>query len=75
MALSEDARKELRDAIQIVRHDKFYAKYVKAQPNSDDDQDTEDTGKGKVTPPPEKGKETKPVKRSAWWGELMTDDE
>ena len=73
MTLSEDARKELRDAIAIVREDKFelYARDTllrhTAKPEKEDPEGV----------PPRKDEPNDPPKtrKTGYWGELMDDDE
>lgn len=76
MALSEDAKKELKEAIRIVREDRFgkYAhgvlsKYAQkdVEPKVDDDPNVPPK---KESDPPE---DTPTVKKSGYWGELLTD--
>ena len=76
MPLTDDARKELQEAIRIVREDRFEA-FVRQQhakpPANEPESKLEKDG---VKPPPEKEGETNTPnepKRSAYWGELMTD--
>ena len=76
MPLTEDAKKELREAIRIVREDRFEA-YVRQQhakpPATDPESKLEKDG---PNPPPEKTVEKEEVKepnKSAYWGELLND--
>lgn len=86
MPLTEDARNELREAIRIVREDRF-EKYVRSRlPKNDPpkdpkdpliDDDPKDPPKDPpADPPPPKDDPKDPPKeprKSAWWGELMDD--
>ena len=77
MPLTDDARNELRAAIAIVREDRF-EKYIRTNhfpPKTNTDEEGKD--KDGVKPPPEKEGENEGVKeepkRSAYWGELLSD--
>lgn len=82
MPLTEDARNELKEAIRIVREDKF-EKYVRSRvPANDPPKDPPKDpllDKDPPNPPPPVNDPPKdPPKdlprKSAWWGELMADD-
>ena len=85
MPLTDDARKELQEAIRIVREDRF-EKFVRGRMKSEDKDppqkdpliDPEKDPEKDPTPPPGKDPEKDPEKdapkpKSAWWGELMND--
>ena len=79
MALSEDARKELREAINIVREDKFetYARDVLLK-HTKKEEPVKDPGKDPNGPPPKpEDEKTDPPKarKGGYWGELLSDDE
>ena len=76
MPLTDDARRELREAIGIVREDRF-EKYIRTNhfpPKAKEEGEKEKDG---PTPPPGKEEENEKVndepKRSAYWGELLSD--
>lgn len=81
MPLSEDAKKELADAIRIVREDKFEA-FARAhigtyKSSTEPSADPGKTGGGPADPPPPKTGEDPPdppkPPKSGYWGELLTD--
>lgn len=85
MALTEDAKAELAAAIAIVREDRF-EKFVRSHTvkpvEKPKDPVLDDDEKGPNPPPPKDDPETdpkndpdKPKSKSAWWGELMEDDD
>lgn len=80
MALTEDAKNEIREAVRIVREDRTYAMLhglanpPKADPPADPPTPPVPPG---PTPPPADPPPTDPPtppKRDAYWGELLTDD-
>lgn len=82
MPLTEDAKRELQEAIRIVREDRFekFARgYVsKNAPQKDPLIDPEKDPEKDVPPPPpgkdpetDPEKEEKPKRTSRYWGELM----
>lgn len=81
MPLTEDARNELREAIRIVREDRF-EKFVRGRvPKNDPPKDPTKVDPlldkdGPDAPPPVNDPPKDPPKeprKSAWWGELMDD--
>lgn len=76
MPLSEDAKNELKEAIRIVREDRFgkYAvgilsKYAHTDtPTNEPEKDPNMPPKKDVPP-----QDTPPVKKSGYWGELLDD--
>jgi hypothetical protein len=78
--LTDAAKKEIADAIAIVREDRF-EKYVRSRhteaPKEEPKADELIAPEGTATPPPPK--ETPPAndppakKRDAWWGEILSD--
>lgn len=84
MPLTDDARKELREAVRIVREDKFEAFVRSRVPKNDPPNDPPkdpllDPPKNDPEPPPPKDPPTDPPtdppkgRKSAWWGELIDD--
>lgn len=87
--LSEAARKELADAIAIVKADKMFAALHGRFTPKTPDPATPDDGKGKPPPagkdpkdakdpkdpPPAKDPADPPKKSGLWWGENAADDE
>jgi len=89
MALTDDAKTELAEAIRIVREDRF-EKYVRERtpkqeppkdppkdPTKDPLIDPEKDPKDPPNPPPPKDppdpNDPPKGRKSAWWGELMDD--
>jgi hypothetical protein len=78
--LTEAAQKEIRDAIAIVREDRF-EKFVRSRqtpPKVEKDEKDElienEEDKSKAPPKKEKEedvKEDKPVRKSTYWGEIL----
>jgi hypothetical protein len=77
MGLSEDARKELKEAIRIVREDRFethargvLSSYAPKNPPQDPPKDPNNPDA-----PPPKDPPTDPPKtrRSGYWGELLSE--
>ena len=79
--LTEAAKKEIADAIRIVREDKFETfvrgRMAKDEPppsTEDDDKSTKDKKDGEVTPPPKTDDNGDPPpegRKSAYWGEIF----
>lgn len=75
MALTEDAKKELKEAIRIVREDQF-EQFVRGRLSQPEPEPKKD---GPEPPPVKDDPETKndppePEKRkSSYWGEIMDD--
>jgi len=80
MALTEDAKKEIAEAIRIIREDRFerFAResLSKHAPKVDPII-TDDPEKDGPTPPPEKDPEPEPEptpkSRSRYWGDIFED--
>jgi len=88
MALTDDAKAEIREAIRIVREDRF-EQFVRTRSTKEPVKDPEkdpvfdpkkDPEKDPITPPPVKDPEKDPEKepekarRSAWWGEVFDEE-
>lgn len=76
MALTEDAKKELAEAIRIVREDRFekfareHIGKARASENTPPKVDGPDAPPPKVDPPEGEDDSPKP-RKSAYWGELF----
>lgn len=77
MPLTDDAKKELQEAIRIVREDRF-EQFVRSThtPKVSETDKKDELEKNGATPPPGKENEKESAnepRRSAYWGELMSD--
>lgn len=83
MALTDDAKAEIAEAIRIIREDRF-EKFVREhsvrntpQPKVEEVLQEEETGKDGPTPPPaketeaEKETDAPPKQHSRYWGEIF----
>lgn len=87
--LSSAARKEIADAIAIVKEDRLWKKFMDKKGDKSDPPkppanpdappappappDPEGDPSGPPTPPPPTPPKEKPVKQGVWWGDRVTD--